>query len=167
MLKVNSFETKIGSMIAIADDTCLYLLEFGDRPEVEMEVDRLKKRLKCSIETGGSPLLTQIEKEIKQYFEWTLKTFTVPHGLLGTPFQKSVWQALLNIPYGETRSYADIAKAIGMPMAFRAVANANRSNTLAIMVPCHRVIKSDGDLCGYGGGVERKEWLINHEKSGR
>lgn len=160
------FETKIGSMIAIADDRSLYLLEFVDRPETEYEVKRLRQRMNLPIVMGESSLLSQLQREMALYFEGKLNVFTIPLVLQGTSFQKTVWQALLMIPYGETRSYAEIANEIGMPTAFRAVANANRANSLAIIVPCHRVIKSNGDLCGYGGGVARKEWLLNHEKAG-
>jgi AraC family transcriptional regulator of adaptative response/methylated-DNA-[protein]-cysteine methyltransferase len=161
-----SFDTKIGSMIAIADDRSLYLLEFVDRPETEYEVKHLRQRLNLPIVKGESLFLSQVQTELDLYFEGKLKTFTIPLKLQGTYFQKCVWQALLMIPYGETCSYAEIANAIGMPTAFRAVANANRANSLAIIVPCHRVIKSNGDLCGYGGGVARKEWLLDHEKAG-
>lgn len=167
LLKAVEFDTKMGAMVAIADDKGLYLLEFEDAPKTQKEVERLKQKFSYAIETGSSPILTLIKTEMSQYFEGTLKAFKTPLVMLGTPFQKSVWQALMSIPYGETCSYSDIAKTIGMPMAFRAVANANRSNTLSIIIPCHRVIKSDGSLCGYGGGVARKEWLIQHEQSRR
>jgi AraC family transcriptional regulator of adaptative response/methylated-DNA-[protein]-cysteine methyltransferase len=114
---------------------------------------------------GQSPILSQIQREMTQYTTGQLTTFKTPIIFTGTPFQKSVWQALMKIPYGQTRSYAEVAASIGMPTAFRAVANANGANSLSIIIPCHRVIKSDGDLCGYGGGVARKEWLLNHEKA--
>lgn len=93
-----------------------------------------------------------------------LHSFTTLLRLLGTPFQKRVWQELLNIPYGETRSYSEIAVSVGRPAAYRAVAQANGANQLAIVVPCHRVINANGDLGGYGGGLSRKEWLLAHEK---
>ena len=119
--------------------------------------------MKLVIIPGKTRPLESIEKELQSYFKGELTLFKTPIHLLGTPFQQKVWRALQQIPPGKTCSYADIAKAIGQPTAFRAVALANGTNQLAIVIPCHRVIKADGDLCGYGGGVARKKWLIEHE----
>lgn len=152
-------------MIAIADEVALYLLEFVDRRGLERGVERLRKRTKSTILPGSTEATDSIEKELKLYFAGQLKEFKTPLFLLGSPFQKRVWEELRKIPYGQTRSYADIAKMIGRPSAFRAVAQANGSNTLAIVVACHRVINSDGQLGGYGGGIERKMKLLNLEKS--
>ncbi len=99
-----------------------------------------------------------------QYFTGSLRLFRTPLELLGTPFQKKVWHELMSIPYGVQRSYAAQARAIGAPDAIRAVARANGANQLAIIVPCHRVVGSNGDLTGYAGGLARKEWLLEHEK---
>ena len=104
--------------------------------------------------------------ELEQYFAGTLRDFTVPVKLHGTPFQLAVWQELLKIPYGETRSYKDIACAIGKPKATRAVGGANHNNPISIIVPCHRVIASDGSLGGYGGGLDIKQRLLELEKHG-
>ena len=104
--------------------------------------------------------------ELEQYFAGSLRDFTVPIKLHGTPFQLAVWQELLKIPYGETRSYKDIALAIGKPKATRAVGGANHNNPISIIVPCHRVIASDGSLGGYGGGLDIKQWLLELEKHG-
>jgi methylated-DNA-[protein]-cysteine S-methyltransferase len=101
--------------------------------------------------------------ELEQYFAGQLRTFTLPLDLRGTEFQKNCWHALLQIPYGETRSYADIARSVGKPSAFRAVGMANHDNPVAIMVPCHRVVTSDGKLGGYGGGLATKEKLLKLE----
>ena len=101
--------------------------------------------------------------KLKSYFEGKLKKFETPLFLLGSPFQKKVWQALLKIPYGTTRSYAAQAVSMSEPKATRAVANANGANQLAIVIPCHRIINSNGALGGYGGGIARKEWLLQHE----
>jgi AraC family transcriptional regulator of adaptative response/methylated-DNA-[protein]-cysteine methyltransferase len=101
---------------------------------------------------------------LDNYFAGKLKQFKTPIFWSGSVFQKIVWDALVRIPYGETRSYADVAASLGKPSAFRAVANANGANPLAIVVPCHRVINTDGGLGGYGGGLARKKWLIDHEK---
>jgi len=99
------------------------------------------------------------------YFDGKLKEFQTPLFLLGSPFQKQVWEALNKIPFGETSSYLDIAKRIGRPAACRAVAQANGANQLAIIIPCHRVINHNGELGGYGGGITRKEWLLNLENT--
>lgn len=165
VLKASWLDTKLGPMIAIADEDALYLLEFVDRRGLEREVERLRQRTKSAIIPGTTPAIRSIERELKSYFNGELRKFSTPLSLLGSPFQRHVWDALIKIPYGETRSYSDIAKAIGKPTAFRAAATANGANTLAIVIPCHRVINSNGELGGYGGGLVRKKWLLNHEQS--
>lgn len=157
-------DTPLGPMLAISDDDTLYLLEFVDRSGLEREVESLKSRTKAVIIPGNSSPLKQIESELQRYFNGSLKEFKTPLHLLGSPFQKLVWEELMRIPYGQTRSYSDQAKAIGKQKAYRAVANANGANKLAIIIPCHRIINSNGDLGGYGGGVSRKKWLIDFEK---
>jgi len=102
-------------------------------------------------------------RELTEYFAGKRREFTFPLDLRGTPFQLKCWRALLRIPYGETRSYADIARAVGKPQAFRAVGMANNGNPIAIVVPCHRVVASDGTLCGYGGGLDVKRKLLELE----
>ena len=166
ILKASWLDTKLGPMIAIANDDALYLLEFVDRRGLEREVERLRVRTKSAIIPGHTEVISLIEKELALYFEGKLLEFKTPLFLLGSAFQKQVWKALKKIPSGKTRSYADIAKAVGKPSAFRAVANANGANQLAIVIPCHRVINTNGELGGYGGGITRKQWLINHEKQG-
>lgn len=106
----------------------------------------------------------RIIDELAAYSAGELREFTTPLDLRGTPFQRSVWNALLGIPYGETRTYAHIARLTGHPKAFRAVGLANHSNPACIVVPCHRVIGSNGGLCGYGGGIELKQILLTHER---
>jgi AraC family transcriptional regulator, regulatory protein of adaptative response / methylated-DNA-[protein]-cysteine methyltransferase len=167
ILKASWLDTRLGPMIAIADDNALYLLEFVDRRGLEREVERLRQKTKSAIIPGFVPPINSIESELSQYFDGNLIEFKTPLFFMGSPFQKCVWEALKNIPYGETRSYADIAKAVGRPTAFRAVAQANGANQLALVIPCHRVINTNGDLGGYGGGITRKEWLLNHEKQGK
>ncbi|MBA2651863.1 MAG: bifunctional transcriptional activator/DNA repair protein Ada [Tatlockia sp.] len=163
VLKACWFDTKLGSMIAIASDNLLYLLEFVDRRGLEREVERLRKRTKSAIIPGKNEIINSIEKEIASFFEGNLKEFHTPLFLLGSPFQKIVWEILTKIPYGETRSYSDIAKAIERPSAFRAVAQANGANQLCLIIPCHRVINANDDLGGYGGGISRKKWLLDLE----
>jgi len=108
--------------------------------------------------------LHHLTDELTAYLAGTLDTFTIPLAPVGTPFQHQVWRALQQIPAGQTRSYAHIARAIGRPAALRAVARANATNPIAILIPCHRVIGSDGSLTGYAGGLERKQWLLDHER---
>lgn len=157
-------DTRLGPMMAIADEAGLYLLEFIDRRGLEREVERLRNRTKAAIIPGVTEPIRSIERELTLYFEGSLTEFTTPICLMGSPFQQQVWAQLQQIPPGETRSYADLAIAIGKPSAYRAVAQANGANQLALIIPCHRVINSNGELGGYGGGVSRKGWLLNHEK---
>lgn len=157
-------DTPLGPMIAIASEEALYLLEFIDRKGLEREIERMRKMTKLPITDGKTPPIISIEKELQQYFSGDLTEFKTPIQRMGSSFQNRVWDELLKIPSGETRSYAELAQAIGKPTACRAVAQANGANQLAIMIPCHRVISSDGSLGGYAGGLSRKEWLLTHEK---
>jgi AraC family transcriptional regulator, regulatory protein of adaptative response / methylated-DNA-[protein]-cysteine methyltransferase len=166
ILKASWIDTPLGPMIAIADEHALYLLEFVDRRGLEREVERLRKKIKSAIIPGHTQPIESIENELKEYFEGTLIEFKTPLIFLGSSFQKNVWEELKKIPSGETRFYSEIATGIGQPTAFRAVANANGANQFAIIIPCHRVINTNGELGGYGGGLTRKKWLINHEKQG-
>lgn len=163
-LKASWIETPLGSMIIISDDERLYHLEFVNRRNLENEIKRLEKKTHLPIIQKESRLAKQVEAELEGYFSGKFQEFKIPLFLIGTTFQKRVWQELQKIPRGETRSYAEIAAAIGKPSAFRAVGLANGANPLTIVIPCHRVINSDGKLGGYGGGIERKEWLLDHEK---
>ncbi len=163
ILRTSQIETPLGEMMAIADETRLYLLEFVNYRGLEYDIERLKCRTKAAIIPGTTASIRSIEKELKQYFEGTLQEFKTPLFFFGTPFQQQVWKELRKIPFGETKSYADIAAAIGRPAAVRAVANANASNLLAIVIPCHRVINTNGKAGGYGGGIGRKTWLLLHE----
>jgi methylated-DNA-[protein]-cysteine S-methyltransferase len=122
-------------------------------------------RLGSMAESLAHPILVQAEDQLRAYFAGTLKAFTVPMDPKGTDFQKSVWRALLTIPFGETRSYADIARQIGRPKAFRAVGAANGRNPISIIAPCHRVIGSSGALTGFAGGLEAKALLLGLERS--
>lgn len=114
-----------------------------------------------------TPLLAEARRQLSEYFAGERKEFSLPLSLSGTEFQKKDWQALLKIPYGETRSYKEIAEMIGNPKACRAVGMANNRNRIAILIPCHRVIGADGAMVGYGGGVEKKVWLLEMEKKNK
>lgn len=163
-LKLYSLDTVLGHMVAIGDNHCLYLLEFLDKPNLVHQIERLKLQLKTSIVPGHTAAIRLIQDELKAYFQGKLGKFTTPFYLLGSDFQRSVWQQLLMVPYGETATYRLQATAIARPSAYRAVANANGTNRLAIIIPCHRIINSNGTLGGYSSGIGRKQWLIDHEK---
>ena len=151
-------------MTAVGDDEALYLLEYADRRGLERQVRRLRARAKAGIVPGRTRPIAQIEAELAAYFRGSSMRFETPLAPLGSPFQRAVWDALLAIPPGQTRSYADLARAVGRPRAVRALGQANGANPFAIVVPCHRVINADGALGGYGGGLPRKRWLLDHER---
>jgi AraC family transcriptional regulator of adaptative response/methylated-DNA-[protein]-cysteine methyltransferase len=159
------FETPLGAMLALAGDHGVALLEFVDRRGLERELEVLQRRLKRRILPGTHRFLTQIAEELAAYFAGRNLAFATPLALAGSPFQHAVWNALQAIPPGMTRSYADIAATIGRPSAVRAVGRANGDNRLCLVVPCHRVIGADGTLTGYGGGLWRKQWLLDHERA--
>jgi AraC family transcriptional regulator of adaptative response/methylated-DNA-[protein]-cysteine methyltransferase len=167
VLNIIRFTTPIGPMFACASKQGLCLLEFTDRRMLETEFKDLRKRLNAVILPGDNPFLDQVQNEIRQYFEGERIQFSVPLQTPGTDFQQSVWKGLQEIPYGQTRSYKQQAQALGNPNATRAVASANGQNRIAIIIPCHRVIGSDGSLVGYGGGLQRKKWLLELEKTHR
>ena len=156
--------TPMGPMVAGVNDEGLCLLEFADRRMLATQIDRLQKRLDCAIAPGENPFTQQIASELAEYFAGERREFTVPLVLRGTEFQEAVWRELLRIPYGETLSYEQMARAIGRPKAVRALGTANGDNRLAIVVPCHRVIRADGTLSGYGGGKWRKQQLLELER---
>lgn len=158
------FDTPIGPMITVASETGICLLEFGDRRMLETEFIDLQHRLNAIIIPGRSELTDQVIKEMDDYFKGERTVFEVPLHTPGTAFQNQVWAALRTIPFGEIVSYQFLAKYIENPKAVRAVGSANGMNRIAIIIPCHRVIGADGSLTGYGGGLWRKEWLIEHEK---
>ncbi len=156
--------TPLGPMLAVASDDGLCMLEFIDRRSIETQIDAVRKRTKLPVIPGEHALLAQTTREMEEYFAGTRQQFDMSLSPQGTAFERTVWDRLLKIPYGETCSYARMAKDIGKPGAARAIGRANGSNRIAIIIPCHRVIRSDGALCGYGGGVHRKQWLLDHER---
>ena len=157
-------ETPLGLMMAIADNKALYLLEFRERKNLARNIEGFTHKINAHITQGYTSIIQLIQEELEQYFAGTLKTFKTPIFLGGSPFQKRVWSKLKDIPYGKTKDYSALAAAIDKPSACRAVANANGANQFAIIIPCHRVINKNGALGGYAGGIERKEWLLQHEK---
>lgn len=160
-------ETPLGPMMAAADDRGLCLFEFADPARLERQVNRIQQNLKASLIPGDHPILVQTEREMKEYFDGSRTEFTIPLNYQGTPFQMKAWKALLDIPYGQTSSYGEQAKRVGDPKAVRAVAAANGANRIAIIIPCHRVIASTGALHGYGGGLWRKQKLLELESGER
>jgi AraC family transcriptional regulator of adaptative response/methylated-DNA-[protein]-cysteine methyltransferase len=156
-------ETPIGTMIAGAVKEGVCLLEFADRKTLTAQLESLKEYLNGDIKEGRHKHFGLLKKELKAYFKKKLKLFTVPLIFPGSDFQQLIWNELQRIPFGSTRSYKQLAVAINKPAAVRAVAHANGLNRISIIIPCHRVIGDDGDLTGYGGGLRRKRWLIDHE----
>ena len=157
-------DTPLGPMLAVADESDLHMLEFIERKSLQQHVERYRKQFNAAVLPGDSPALSRIRQGLADYFSGKDLTFASTIAGAGTDFQNEVWTALRAIPPGETRSYAELAEAIGRPTAVRAVANANRLNRCAIILPCHRVIGSDGTLTGYAGGLWRKQWLLDHER---
>ena len=164
LLVATWIETPLGPMLAIAGDAGLELLEFVDRRALETELRELRRTLGAVV-PGDHPILQQTAEQLREYFAGTRRDFDLPLNQHGSTFQRAAWQALREIPYGETRSYTDMARRVGSPGAVRAIGRVNGQNQIAIVVPCHRVIRADGSLCGYGGGRWRKQWLIDHERA--
>ena len=164
-LLAERIETPLGSMLAIADDEGLRLLEFVDRRALERELTILRERLRTNVVPGEHKHLDAVRAQLANYFAGKNLEFDVPLAPIGSPFQMRTWNLLRKIPLGETRSYSWMAKHLGDAEMRRAVGRANGENMLCIIIPCHRVIRADGTLCGYGGGLWRKKWLLDHEQT--
>lgn len=162
---INRVATPLGSMVMGVSDQGLCLLEFAERRLLDTQLKRLRYKLGRVFLPGDHPLMPSVKSQLDAYFDGGLQNFTLPLHISGTGFQESVWQALLDIPFGETRSYSGIAEVIGQANAVRAVGRANGDNRVAIVVPCHRVVGAHGELTGYGGGLWRKEYLLSLEQS--
>lgn len=163
-ISVNRILTPLGPMVAAAGDDGLYLLEFADRRLLETQLKRVKRAYQRAFVPASNAVIEQAEKQLAEYFDGNRREFSIPIELIGTKFQEAVWKQLLKIPYGQTVSYDSLAREIGHEGAQRAVGRANGDNRFAIVIPCHRVIRSDGSLSGYGGGLWRKRWLLDHEQ---
>lgn len=163
VILINRLTTPLGPMFICATENGICLLEFTDRRMLETEFKDLQKLLNANIIIGENTHIKQAKKEIKEYFNGQRKIFTVKLETPGTDFQNSVWNYLRKIPFGKTSTYKQQAEKIDNPKAVRAVASANGFNRIAIIVPCHRVIGKNGKMTGYGGGIERKHWLITYE----
>ena len=160
-----NLQSPLGDMIAGASDKGLCFLEWHDRGGVKRILTRVEKRYRRKLVSGSNNNLKVLESELKNYFSGKTQEFTVDLDIVGSKFEKKVWGRLLNIPYGVTRSYGNIATELKSAGASRAVGRANGSNYMSIVIPCHRVIESNGKLRGYGGGLWRKKHLLELEKS--
>ena len=163
-LLASTIETPIGTMLAVASVDALLMLEYTDPDRIGPQSAAAERSFGRGFEGGRTPIHDAIEQELDAYFNGELREFQVPIELHGTEFQVSVWKRLLQIAYGETTSYGQLAKELGSPDAQRAVGKANGDNRLAIVVPCHRVVAADGSLHGYGGGLWRKQRLLEIER---
>ncbi len=163
-LKADWIDTPLGDMIAVSDANALHLLEFSDRKALPAELKKLRGVVHGDLGFGRFEPTDQIESELFSFFAGMSEKFETPLVLHGSEFTRDVWRTLRKIPAGTTQSYSDIAREIGNPKAVRAVARANGANQIAIVIPCHRVIGADGSLRGYGGGLWRKQKLIDIEQ---
>jgi AraC family transcriptional regulator of adaptative response/methylated-DNA-[protein]-cysteine methyltransferase len=165
IINLTRFDTPLGKMTACAGKEGVCLLEFSDRRMLANELKWLHKHFKTEFTEESNPTLIQLQNELEEYFSGKRKDFSVPLFAPGSEFQQKVWKELQTIPYGKTRSYHQQSVALGNPFAIRAVAGANGMNRISILIPCHRVIGSDGKLTGYGGGLWRKKWLLDLERA--
>ncbi len=164
LIQITRILTPLGPMLAGAVNNKICLLEFIDRRMLETQLKRIKKIFNTELVPGNNSLFVKLNKQLEEYFNGKRKNFSIPLSIEGTPFQMKVWNELLKIPYGKTVSYKTQAINIDNPKAVRAVGKANGDNRISIIIPCHRVIGSNGDLVNYGGGIWRKQYLINLEK---
>lgn len=159
----HTIHSPLGDIIALADNIHLVLLEFSNSDELDIKKIKLEN-VYWKILHSANDILEKTEQELKEYFEWKRKIFSIPTKLTGTEFQVKAWKWLEKIPYGETRNYLEQAIMIEHPKAVRAIGWANHNNPIVIIIPCHRVIWKSGKLVGYGGWLDRKKWLLDHEK---
>ncbi|MBM4071434.1 MAG: bifunctional transcriptional activator/DNA repair protein Ada [Planctomycetes bacterium] len=157
-------DSPVGQLLAGATAMGICLLEFTERDRLEAQLTSIRKHFRMPAVPGVNGHLEKLQDELKKYFAGKLRRFTVPLQYPGTDFQRRVWRELLEIPYGETRSYEDVAIAVGVPKGMRAVGRANGLNRIAIVIPCHRVVNKGGHLGGYGGGLRRKQFLLDLER---
>ena len=162
-IRLTWIQTPLGQMVAGATEDSICLLEFNEPVRVAAQLGSLSRKLGIAPLAAESELFVPLRAQLSEYFAGERRQFDLPISYHGTDFQQKVWDALLRIPYGETCSYAELARDIGAAHAHRAVGNANGRNRIAILVPCHRVIGNDGSICGYGGGVWRKLRLLETE----
>ena len=160
-----TISTPVGNLLAGATGAGICLLDFPYRKMIEAIKVRISISLGEPFAEGEHPHFIALRAQLKEYFKGERMTFDLPLVMAGSPFQQQVWKALQDIPYGETRSYKAQSVLLGSEGAIRAIARANGENGLAILVPCHRVIGENGSLTGYSGGLDKKRWLLTHERS--
>lgn len=156
-------DTPLGPMLAGATDDGICLVEFSDRRMLPSQLDVLQRRLAKPIVAGRHPLLDRLEEQLREYFAGSRRSFDLPLVAPGSPFQERTWSELRRLPAGDTVSYEELARRVGRPRAQRAVGTANGANRIAVVIPCHRVVRKDGETGNYGGGRWRKAWLLDHE----
>ncbi len=163
-IQIQYYNSPCGEIVlaSVADELCL--CDWNEMPCAERNKHRLAKLLNADFKTETSNVLEQTKKQLDEYFTCNRRTFSIPLHPVGTTFQQQVWQALLEIPYGETRTYKEIALSIGFPKGVRAVAQAIGANGISILIPCHRVIGSNNSLTGFAGGLEAKRILLKIEE---
>jgi AraC family transcriptional regulator of adaptative response/methylated-DNA-[protein]-cysteine methyltransferase len=166
-IRLAVIKTPLGNMVAGATGDAICMLEFDDCGRLERQFKTLSTFFGLPVIRREHALFTLLRDQLAQYFEGKRTAFDLPLTYPGTDFQRKVWEALQTIPYGQTRSYSEIARTIGKPTAARAVGGANGSNRVAIIIPCHRVIATGGGLGGYGGGLWRKQKLLELEQGGK
>lgn len=160
---IQYYDSPCGRLVLASVGNELCLCDWNDMPGAERNRRRLAKYVKAEFHIGTSSVLEETKRQLDEYFTGKRKSFDIQLRMVGTRFQQQVWNALLNIPYGATRSYKDIAQSIGKPQAARAVAGAIGANGISILIPCHRVIGCDHSLTGYAGGLEAKRMLLGIE----
>ena len=164
ILYAEHLNTPLGRMLAIADDAGLHVLDFVDRRGLERKLISLRQRLKACVVPGSHPVLTAAADQMRDYFAGRRTTFDLPLAPTGSAWEQAAWKHLRTIPPRHSQSYGEMAAALGRPGAARAVGRANGMNYISIIIPCHRVVAADGSLTGYGGGLWRKQWLLDHER---
>ena len=160
-MRFQTLQTPVGDIIVTADDRAIHHVYYSDK----IDLDELQRRVGGSLYDEPHPLLERAVEQLQEYFAAKRQQFDLPLAPAGTPFQQSVWSALQQIQYGATWSYLELAELLNKPTATRAVGSANGQNPISIIIPCHRVIGKNGTLTGYGGGVERKAWLLELERN--
>ncbi len=165
MLFKDKIDTPIGKMVLVSDEEGLCLAEFDDEQFAEEKFQSFVKKTGLNYSESESDVINLTKNQLQDYFKKELTTFNIPLSPIGTEFQKKVWLSLTTIPFGNTKSYKMQADNFNSPDAIRAIASANGKNPIAIIIPCHRVIGTDGNLTGYAGGLWRKKWLLEHEGS--
>ena len=166
MINIQYYKSPCGTIVLASVNDRLCLCDWHDYPYADRNMRRLRRILKAEIQEAPSDVLLQTKAELEEYFDGRRQTFDIPLLMVGTEFQKNVWQALLDIPYGETRSYLQIAERVGNKKGVRAVAQAIGANGICILIPCHRIIGADGSLTGFAGGLNAKRILLDTERTG-